>query len=257
MWSTPRARHVQRVMELERVRVAEVEPVQPLGDDDRVAAVGREVHVVRIVDRDRRARACPVRGSIAVSELPSSFVTYSVFRSHAGTTCCGSAPTREVLDDLERALVDHVDRVAVAVRDVDERPRAARDGAQVAGAVGGVDVRLTRTRRRARATTRVDRHELGQVGDGAVAPRPPASRIPRAVADGREIGERPPQRARRRGSARVAGSTATIRSVGVPVDAPRPPTTNATEPIAAAAACVVGAGRRPMRVTRPVAGSKA
>jgi hypothetical protein len=34
-----------------------------------------------------------VLGSIGVSVLPRSFVTYSAFRSHAGTTCCGSAPT--------------------------------------------------------------------------------------------------------------------------------------------------------------------
>ena len=75
MWSTPRARNRERVLEREGVRVAEVEPVQPLGDDDRVAAVGREVHVVRVVDRDRAAAACPVRGSIGVRLLPASFVT--------------------------------------------------------------------------------------------------------------------------------------------------------------------------------------
>ena len=75
MWSTPRARHGKRVVQRERVRVAEVEAVQPLGDDDREAAVGREVHVVRIVDRDRRRRGLPVLGSIGVRLLPSSFVT--------------------------------------------------------------------------------------------------------------------------------------------------------------------------------------
>ena len=37
MWSTPAHGTVQRLPERERVRVAEVEPVQPLGDDDRVA----------------------------------------------------------------------------------------------------------------------------------------------------------------------------------------------------------------------------
>ena len=30
---------------------------------------------------------------MGVKLLPLSFVTYSVFRSHAGTTCCGSPPT--------------------------------------------------------------------------------------------------------------------------------------------------------------------
>ena len=53
MWSMPDAVDVHRVHELERVRIAEVEPREPLGDDDRVLPVGREVHVVRIVDRDR------------------------------------------------------------------------------------------------------------------------------------------------------------------------------------------------------------
>ena len=40
MWSTPDAGNGQRTLERERVRVAEVEAVEPLGDDDRVAAVG-------------------------------------------------------------------------------------------------------------------------------------------------------------------------------------------------------------------------
>ena len=35
----------------------------------------------------------PVRASIGVSESPRSFVTYSVFKSHDGTTCWGSLPT--------------------------------------------------------------------------------------------------------------------------------------------------------------------
>ena len=71
----------------------------------------------------------------------------------------------EVLDDLERALVDHVDGVAVAVRDVDERPRAPRTAAEVADAVGRVDVpdaaACVRCARRGRR-----RHELGRGRDG-------------------------------------------------------------------------------------------
>ena len=35
----------------------------------------------------------PFRGLICVSELPTSLVTYSVFRSQEGTMCWGSAPT--------------------------------------------------------------------------------------------------------------------------------------------------------------------
>ena len=63
------------MVQRERVRVAEVEAVQALGDDDRVAAVGREVHVVRIVDRDRLRAGLPVFGSIGVRLFPLSFVT--------------------------------------------------------------------------------------------------------------------------------------------------------------------------------------
>ena len=75
MWSTPAHGTGSEWCSPKRVRVAEVEPVQPLGDDDRVAAVGREVHVVRVVDRDRPPPGLPVRGSIGVRLLPRSLVT--------------------------------------------------------------------------------------------------------------------------------------------------------------------------------------
>ncbi len=39
------------------------------------------------------APGLPVRGSIGVRLLPELFVTYSVARSHAGTTCWGMRPT--------------------------------------------------------------------------------------------------------------------------------------------------------------------
>ncbi len=46
------------------------------------------------------ARGLPVRGSIAVtvpSRRPSAvFVTHSVRKSHAGTTCCGLRPAASV-----------------------------------------------------------------------------------------------------------------------------------------------------------------
>ena len=44
--------HVDRALELPRVRVVEVESLARLGDHDRRLAVGREVHVVRVVDHD-------------------------------------------------------------------------------------------------------------------------------------------------------------------------------------------------------------
>ena len=57
MWSTPR--HIGTDSEWTScivVRVAEVQPLQALGDDDREAAVGREVEVVGVLDRDRAPR---------------------------------------------------------------------------------------------------------------------------------------------------------------------------------------------------------
>ena len=47
---------------------------------------------------------------------------------------------RELRDDLQRPLADHVDRVAEAVGHVDERRIAAHDRAEVAGGVGAVHV---------------------------------------------------------------------------------------------------------------------
>jgi hypothetical protein len=67
------ARHVDRILELHRLRIAEIEPLHRLGDDDRRLAVGREVHVVRIVDGNRLP-GLPVVGSTGV-RLP--FVVFS------------------------------------------------------------------------------------------------------------------------------------------------------------------------------------
>ena len=50
MWSTPRHGTGSAWPDAERVRVAEVEPVQALGDDDREPAVRREVQVVGVGD---------------------------------------------------------------------------------------------------------------------------------------------------------------------------------------------------------------
>ena len=149
-------------MQLERVRVAEVEPVQPFCDDDRVPPVGREVHVVRVVDRERasgpagarvyrRERVTHVVRHVQRLQVPRRD---DVLRERAHG---------EMLDDPECALVDHVDRVAVAVRNVDVRAGAPRLCAEVPDPVGGVDVgdryclRLPGRLRR--------RDELRQTGD--------------------------------------------------------------------------------------------
>ena len=155
-----RAGNVERVMELERVRVAEVETVQPFGHDDRVAPVRREVHVVRIVDRnrpprlagariDRRQRVALVVRDVERLQVPRRD---DMLREDAHA---------EVLDDLERPLVDHVDRVAVAVRHVDQRLRELRDRAEVARAIGGVDVLHDDGRGRAGLRRRHEARDLG------------------------------------------------------------------------------------------------
>ena len=91
---------VDGVLQLHRLRIAEVQALLRLGHDDRRLAVGREVHVVRIVDRRSPCPACRCSGSIGVrlpSVRPSALLaTHSVCRSHDGTTCCGLRPTLNV-----------------------------------------------------------------------------------------------------------------------------------------------------------------
>jgi len=64
------AGNAQRSHEPERVCPAEVEPVQTLGDHDRVAPVDREVEVVGIVDGDRLAGATRSGQLVYVLALP-------------------------------------------------------------------------------------------------------------------------------------------------------------------------------------------
>ena len=125
MWSTPVHGTASEWWSWKRVRVAEVEPVQPLGDDDRVAAVGREVHVVRVVDRDRRAGLA--RARVDRREAVAGVVRdVERLQVPGRDDVLGQAADREVLDDLVGVRVDHVDRVALAVRDVDQRACAVR-----------------------------------------------------------------------------------------------------------------------------------
>ena len=120
MWSTPRQGTCSEWRRRKRVRRAEVEARQALGDDDREAAVGREVQVVRVVHRDRVAGRAGARVDRrqAVAQVVQDVERLQVPR---GRHVLRQRPDGEVPDDLERALVDLVDRVALAVRHVDER----------------------------------------------------------------------------------------------------------------------------------------
>ena len=238
--------------------VAEVEAREPLGDDDRVAAVRGEVHVVRVVDRDRAARAAGSRvdRSQAVADVVGDVERSQVPRRD---DVLGQQPDREVLDDLERARVDHVDGVALGVRDVDEwarKPRRAPSG----------DRRRRPRRRRPPVPARA-RRDGGDPRVGSAvssvtlatvpcASRPPATttRRPSATA-ARSLsgaGSRPASRVRPPGR-----STATILSVGVPVGHPGLRSRTLCRPMPAAAACVVGAGNEPTLRTRAGRGSNA
>ena len=107
-----------RLDQLERVRVAEVEATEPLGDDDRVLPVRREVHVVRIVDRDGYAGSS--RPGVDRRQAVAAVVgDVQRLRSHAGTTCCGRTPTAKWSITVAVVGVDDVDGIAHRIRDVD------------------------------------------------------------------------------------------------------------------------------------------
>ena len=120
------------------VGVAEVEAVEAFGHDDGVRAVGREVQVVGVVDRDRLARLAGERvdrsqrvavvvGDVERLEVPGR------------GDVLGDLVDGEVVDDLERDRVDDVDVVALAVGDVDAGRDSGHRRAQVVDAGVGVD----------------------------------------------------------------------------------------------------------------------
>ena len=107
----------------------------------------------------------------------------------------------EVLDDPERARVDHVDGVALAVRNVDERSRESGGAGQVARAVVCVDVPVRRRRtppaRRLRTTGTSVRCQHAQTRLGAAGAASAGEQDPPAERDGGEIGARRRERAGR------------------------------------------------------------
>jgi hypothetical protein len=129
----------ERAAQLHRVGIAEVDPPQPLGHDHRVAPVGGEVHVVGVLDRDRRTRHTvdgvdrgqAVALVVGDPQRPQVVGRDDVLRHRSD---------RELAHDLVRGRIDLVNGGAAAIGDVDQRPVAAHYYGQVAGVIGGVDV---------------------------------------------------------------------------------------------------------------------
>ena len=178
------ARHRQRVADAERVRVAEVEPVQALGDDDREPAVGREVQVVGVGDGngaagprrpriDRSDRVALVVQHVQRLQVPGrrDVLRQRADRELLGRSSCGEGRSRRPCccrcSGRRRAEV----RVAWRGGTCSGRPRHRRRPPTSCGRVSHVQ----------RAST-----------DDCVpfAPRPPATRMlePSEIADASESG---------------------------------------------------------------------
>ena len=108
-----RAAYGQRLLERERVRVAEGERVPRLLDDDRAAAVRGEVHVVWVRDRDVGAGAAAgvrVDRGQAVADVVGRVERAQVPRGH---DVLDDRSRAEVADDPEGPGVDHVHAVVL------------------------------------------------------------------------------------------------------------------------------------------------
>ena len=226
------------------MRIAEVESLPGLGDDDRVAPVGREVEVVGI-GRPGSASARAARPRVdrreAVAEVVVDVQGAQVVRRRDVLRQRADA---EVVDDLERALIDDVDGVRLAVRDVDERARVraapvrapGRSAAYTfsgAAAVGPDLVRACGMRALMRSVT-------------PCAVMPPAITICfRSVTAARSL--RASFRWPAAETCPVAGRIAITAALIDPRTLPWPPMMKAVSPSVAAAACVVAAAREAIR----------
>ena len=128
--------HGDRVLQLHRLRIAEVEPLQRFGDDDRRLAVrarstcctdrrpGSPCRACRSSDRSGSGCRRCVLGVVGDPQR---------LRSHDGTTCCGLRPTLNLSTTLNVAGIDHVDVVGLDVRHVDARQVAGDRRLHLAG----------------------------------------------------------------------------------------------------------------------------
>ena len=211
----------QRMHQPHRVRVAEIEALQPLGHDDRVPAIGGEVQVVRVLDRNRApgTGGARVDRREAVAEVVVHVQRPQVVRRR---DVLGKRADRELRDDFQRPLADHVDGVAQAVRHVHERRIAADDRTEVSGRVGAVHVHDPAGDRRPgrRGATARARASSVDVPDDVLArwrvePQPAGSSAPARGAGQRGTGAAP---AGRLGT--LTGKATSVASPGE--DPPKP-----------------------------------
>ena len=130
----------QRVVELHGVGEAKIEPVLALGDHDRVAAAGREVKVVRVANRHRLTLRSPGDRADRRQAVADVVVDPKGLEVVRRGYMLGQESNGIVRNDLECPLVDYVDGVTGAVRDVDARRVAADSRAEVVRSVVRVDV---------------------------------------------------------------------------------------------------------------------
>ena len=148
-----------RPLQRHRLRVTEVEPLERLGHDDGRSPVRREVHVVRVVHSDGRARLARDgvdrrQGSVGAvlgivghpqgREIPGGD---DVLRVHADG---------EPVDDLERRRIDHGHIVGLEIRHVHARQRLGDRRAQLVGR--RLAVEIGRVDHRRHAGHRLDGH---------------------------------------------------------------------------------------------------
>ena len=141
-------------MHAHRDRVAEVEPLQRLRHDDRVQPVGREVHVVRV--GYAHGLSAPAGPRVDRGEAVARVVVHPEGAEVPRGCHVLRVRTRpEVVDDLVRVRVDHVDRVALRVRHVDPLGVVTDGGREPVRLVGGVHVVLVQELRHHAALERV------------------------------------------------------------------------------------------------------
>src|SRR5256885_16990790 len=100
MWSHTGAGDVERLVQPKGVRITKAEPVEAFGNDDRVETVGREIHVVGIVNRNR-ASGLARQGIDRCEAVPDVVRDVKSLQVVGGRDVLREPADREMLDDLE------------------------------------------------------------------------------------------------------------------------------------------------------------